>query len=169
MRTSPLARRQQRNHARYRGRNDLNIVPMLDVMVILTFFLIFTAVFSRTSILEVHLPGPGARTATATPAIELEVIVRRGGIEVADRNTGVLERLPAIAGGQDVSRLSASLERLKVRFPDIQSATLLVAEDVDYDTIVQVMDAVRVRQSMDGSRVVRRTLFPQISLGDAPT
>ncbi len=57
--SSPLARRQLRNHARYRGRNDLNIVPMLDVMVILTFFLIFTAVFSRTSILEVHLPAPG--------------------------------------------------------------------------------------------------------------
>jgi biopolymer transport protein ExbD len=169
MRTSLLARRQQRNHARYRGRNDLNIVPMLDVMVILTFFLIFTAVFSKTSILEVHLPGTGARAANAVPTLELEVIVRRGGIEVADRNTGVLERLPAIAAGQDVVQLSVILERLKERFPDAQSATLLVAEDVDYDTIVQVMDAVRVRQSMAGSRVVTKTLFPKISLGDAPT
>jgi hypothetical protein len=44
-----------------------------------------------------------------------------------------------------------------------------VAEDVDYDTIVQVMDAVRVRQSSDGARVVRTELFPQIALGDAPT
>jgi hypothetical protein len=103
------------------------------------------------------------------PALELEVIVRRSGIEVADRTRGVLERLPAIAAGQDVVQLSASLERLKERFPDTQSATLLVAEDVDYDTIVQVMDAVRVRQSSEGSRVVSRTLFPQISLGDAPT
>jgi biopolymer transport protein ExbD len=169
MRTSLLARRQQRNHARYRGRNDLNIVPMLDVMVILTFFLIFTAVFSKTSILEVHLPGPGARAASAVPALELEVIVRRSGIEVADRSRGVLERLPAIDAGQDVVQLSASLERLKERFPDTLSATLLVAEDVDYDTIVQVMDAVRVRQSSEGSQVVRRTLFPQIALGDAPT
>ena len=59
--SSALVRRQQRNHSRYRGRNDLNIVPMLDVMVILTFFLIFTAVFSKTSVLEVNLPGPGRR------------------------------------------------------------------------------------------------------------
>ena len=43
---SRIAGRQTRNHARYRGRNDINIVPMLDVMVILIFFLIFTAVFS---------------------------------------------------------------------------------------------------------------------------
>ena len=43
--SSVMARRQQRNHARYRGRNDLNIVPMLDIMTILTFFLIFVPCF----------------------------------------------------------------------------------------------------------------------------
>ena len=169
MRRSGLARRQLRNHARYRGRNDLNIVPMLDVMVILAFFLIFTAVFSRTSILEVHLPGPGAKAAPALPSLELEVIVRRSGLEVADRGRGVLETVPATASGQDVVRLSEYLEGVKAQHPDKTSATLLVAEDVDYDTIVQVMDAVRVRQTIAGSKVVRRDLFPQIALGDAPT
>jgi biopolymer transport protein ExbD len=168
MRSSKLARRQLRNHARYRGRNDLNIVPMLDVMVILAFFLIFTAVFSKTSILEVNLPGPGAKAESQVPALELEVIVRRGGLEVADRNVGVLKTVPATPTGQDVVRLSEYLESVKARFPDKQNATLLVAEDVDYDTIVQVMDAVRVRQSTDGGKVVRRELFPQIALGDAP-
>jgi biopolymer transport protein ExbD len=169
MKRSTLARRQLRNHARYRGRNDLNIVPMLDVMVILAFFLIFTAVFSKTSILEVHLPGPGAQAAPQEPSLELEVIVRRSGLEVADRNVGVLETVPATAAGQDVVRLSAYLAEVKDRFPDKSSATLLVADDVDYDTIVQVMDAVRVRQTNEGSRVVRRELFPQVALGDAPT
>jgi len=77
--------------------------------------------------------------------------------------------VPATATGQDVVRLSEYLEGLKDRYPDKTSATLLVAEDVDYDTIVQVMDAVRVRQSNQGGRVVRRELFPQIALGDAPT
>lgn len=169
MRSSTLARRQQRNHARYRGRNDLNIVPMLDVMVILTFFLIFSAVFSRTSILEVHLPGPGAKADAPVPTLELEVILHGDRLEVANRHSGVLETIPATGTGQDVVRLSAYLEALKARFPDKQSATLLVAEDVDYDTIVQVMDAVRVRQSTDGGKVVRTELFPQIALGDAPT
>jgi biopolymer transport protein ExbD len=169
MRRSTLARRQQRNHARYRGRNDLNIVPMLDVMVILTFFLIFTAVFSKTSILELHLPGPGVAQTAAVPSLELEVILRRDSLEVADRNVGVIQRIPATPTGQDVVRLATVLDGLKQRFPDKSNATLLVAADVDYDTIVQVMDAVRVRQSMEGSKVVRRELFPHIALGDAPT
>lgn len=168
-RTSALARRQQRNHARYRGRNDLKLVPMLDVMVILTFFLIFTAVFSKTSVLEVNLPGPGAQVADAEPRFELELILRKTGIEVADRSQGVLETIPVAASGQDVARLGEYLAGLKHRVPDVESATLLVADDVDYDTIVQVMDAARAHQTVAGGKVTRETLFPQIALGDAPT
>ncbi|MFO1408441.1 MAG: biopolymer transporter ExbD [Steroidobacteraceae bacterium] len=170
MKNSTLARRQQRNHARYRGRNDLNIVPMLDVMTILTFFLIFSAVFSKTSVLELDLPGPGARADSTPPALQLEVIVRRTGIEVADRGTGVLAAVPLTErGNQDVVRLSAVLAEIKGRYPTVDGATMLVDENVDYDTIVQVMDAVRARQQVDGPHVTSTPLFPRISLGDAPT
>jgi biopolymer transport protein ExbD len=166
---SPLAYGLLRTHARHRGRKDLTIIPMLDVMVILAFFLIFTAVFSRTSILELHLPGPNTPSEAVPLALELEVILRRDSLQVADRNTGVLQTIPATATGQDVVQLSQYLEEVKSRFPDKAHATLLVANDVDYDTIVQVMDAVSVRQRMDGRRLVRTELFPQIALGDAPT
>ena len=163
---SPLTHGLLRNHARHRAR-DLTIIPMLDVMVILAFFLIFTAVFSRTSILELNMPGPNAAS-EAPVTLELEVIVHRTFLEVADRNVGVLQRLPATTAGHDVARLSEYLEQLKSRFPDKMHATLLVADDVDYDTIVQVMDAVSMRQRMDGGRLVRTELFPQIAIGDAP-
>ena len=167
--SSVLARRMQRNHASYRGRNDINIVPMLDVMVILTFFLIFTAVFSKTSVVEVNLPGPAVQAPPTTPTLELEVILRRNLIEVADRNVGVLETIALNPRGrQDVVKLTEYLAGIKSRFPDKTNATLLVEDDVDYDTIVQVMDSMRVQQSVEGSTVTRVSLFPLISLGDAP-
>ena len=166
--SSPLTYGLLRNHTRHRGPRDLTIIPMLDVMVILAFFLIFTAVFSRTSILELNLPGPNV-SSKAPLTLELEVILRRGSVQVADRNSGVLQTIPATTAGPDVVRLSEYLEQVKARFPDKAHATLLVANDVDYDTIVQVMDAVSVRQRMDGRRLVRTELFPQIALGDAPT
>jgi len=78
---SRIARRQSRNHARYRGRNDINIVPMLDVMVILIFFLIFTAVFSKMNILELNLPVGGGPPPELPAVLELEVIVRGNAIE----------------------------------------------------------------------------------------
>ena len=164
---SPLTHGLLRNHARHRAR-DLTIIPMLDVMVILAFFLIFTAVFSRTSILELNMPGPNAPSEPAPVSLELEVIVHRTFLEVADRNVGVLQKIPATTTGHNVEQLSGYLEQLKSRFPDKMHATLLVADDVDYDTIVQVMDAVSFRQRMDGRRLVRTELFPQIAIGDAP-
>jgi biopolymer transport protein ExbD len=167
--TSPFAYGLLRDHARQRSRKDLTIIPMLDVMVILAFFLIFTAVFSRTNILEVHLPGPTLASDAGPVTLQLEVIVRRSALDVADRRSGVLQTIPATATGPDVVRLSEYLEQVKRRYPDQVNATLLVASDVDYDMIVQVMDAVSVRQSLDGSTLVRTELFPQISLGDAPT
>ena len=157
-----------RNHVRHRGPEDLTIVPMLDVMVILAFFLIFTAVFTRTSVLEVRLPEPGVANPDQAPPFELEIIVRRAGVDIAERSVGVLHSVPAVASGQDVVRLSQHLRQIKAQHPDHQAATLLVANDVDYDTIVQVMDAVSVQQSVAGSEVSRTQLFPQIALGDAP-
>ena len=118
MKSSPLARRQLRNHARYRGRNDLNIVPMLDVMVILAFFLIFTAVFSKTSVLEVNLPGPGAQAASTVPAFELELIVRRPAVDARE----VLE----VGCGRGVGRCAGcnASKRARVKFPDGISRTV---------------------------------------------
>ena len=57
MAQSKAQRRVMRNHARYRGRHEINVVPMIDMMIILVFFLIFTAVFTKTNILELNLPG----------------------------------------------------------------------------------------------------------------
>ena len=61
----------RRNHARYhQGRDDLNIVPMIDMMVILVFFLIFTAVFSKTNILQLNLPA-SASAPGASPSLNV--------------------------------------------------------------------------------------------------
>jgi hypothetical protein len=76
--------------------------------------------------------------------------------------------LPATSTGHDYVALTDYLATIKQRFPDMQNATLLVANDVDYDTIVQTMDAVRVRQTAERGKVERLELFPQIALGDAP-
>jgi biopolymer transport protein ExbD len=164
-----IARRQTRNHARYRGRNDLNIVPMIDVFVVLLFFLIFTAVFSKTSIVELNLPAASTAEPLDLPSnLELEVVVRPGALVVQDKNTGPLTTLPSTAEGYDYAGLSAFLSRVKARFPELRTATLLLEPTVPYDTIVQVMDATRSFEGTMDGRPARGELFPQISLGDAP-
>lgn len=55
-----------------------------------------------------------------------------------------------------------------MRYPDKTDATLLLEPEIEYDTLVQVMDAVRVEEvaSENGSTQFGE-LFPEISVGDA--
>jgi biopolymer transport protein ExbD len=167
MAASKLAKRALRNHARYRGRHDLNIVPMIDMMVILVFFLLFTAVFSKTTVLELNLPAPNSSVPDLPEGLQLEVIVRADRIEVSDRKTGILKSLPNIAAGYDLQGLGDFLRAVKAKFPDKLDSSVLLAPEIPYDALVQVMDTVRVWQLDDGT-FRKAELFPDISVGEAP-
>lgn len=168
MAQSKVARRVSRNHARYRGRHEINVVPMIDMMIILVFFLIFTAVFTKTNVLELNLPGADSAVPDLPEGLNLEVIVRKDIIQVADRGTGVLRELPIAAAGYDLKALSDYLQLVKSKYPDTLNATILLEQDVQYDTLVQVMDTVRVF-AVPGSQWDVAELFPDVSVGDAPT
>ncbi len=168
MSSSKHARRILRHHARLRGRHDLNMVPMIDVMVILVFFLLFTAVFSKTNILELNLPAPNATLPDQQLGFQLEVIVRNDKIQIADRSTGVLKTLPNTAAGYDLPGLTEFLQRVKVKYPDLLNANLLLEHDIAYDYMIQVMDTMRTFDVPDSKTFEKAELFPDISIGDAP-
>ena len=158
---------------RWRGRRnteqaELNITAFMNLMVILVPFLLITAVFSRMAVLELNLPGPSSEPAASeVEEFNLEVTVREARIDVADRNSGLLKTLPNTADGYDTEGLRDFLKQVKARYPDRLDATLLLEPDVEYDTVVQVMDAVRVAP-LDGMSAGWGELFPEIAVGDAP-
>jgi len=160
----------RRNHARYHeGRDDLNIVPMIDMMVILVFFLIFTAVFSKTNILQLNLPANASAAPLDLPkGLKLEVIIRPDDLVVNDRNSGPLKVLDNTPNGYDLDGLSEYMRRVKATYPQMTDATILPGPNVSYDTLVQVMDTVRVYQ-MPEPPYPKAELFPDIAIGDAPT
>jgi biopolymer transport protein ExbD len=159
----------RRNHARYHhGRDDLNIVPMIDMMVILVFFLIFTAVFSKTNILQLNLPANATAAPELPKGLKLEVLIRPNDLLVNDRNSGPLKLIENTANGYDLDALSTFMRQVKSQFPDMLDATILPTPTVSYDTLVQVMDTVRVYQ-LPAPPYSKAELFPEISLGDAPT
>jgi biopolymer transport protein ExbD len=166
---SKSARLVRRNHARYhQGRDDLNIVPMIDMMVILVFFLIFTAVFSKTNILQLNLPASSNAAPLDLPkGLKLEIIVRDNDIVINDRNSGPLKTLANTASGYDLDDLSEFMRRVKAQFPQMTDATILLGPSVTYDTLVQVMDTVRVYQ-LPVAPFSKGELFPDIALADAP-
>ena len=146
---------------------ELNITAFMNLMVVLVPFLLLSAVFSRLTILQLNLPGE-ATPSTQTAALQLEVIVRANGIDVADRATGLLRRVPKVDSGHDYQALNEYLQTVKSQYPEVTDATLLLQPETPYDIVVQAMDAVRSFTATQGGSVQMAELFPEISIGDAP-
>ena len=154
---------------------ELNITAFMNLMVILVPFLLITAVFSRLAIIELNLPGSSTEPVEPQDQVfQLEVIVRSDKIEVADRNQGLLGIYPNVEDGYDFDAVGEKLVQLKTRYPDKTDASILLEQEIPYDTLVQIMDTVRVSVEMevgedDERTLVRSDLFPDISIGDAPS
>ena len=150
---------------------ELNITAFMNLMVILVPFLLITAVFSRMAILELNLPGSSNEPVEPQEqTFQLEIIVRQDKIEVGDRNQGLLGVYPNSDEGYDYAALGEKLAQLKKRYPTKTDAAILLEQEIAYDTLVQVMDTVRVAQEIiEGETQIKRSdLFPDISIGDAP-
>ncbi|MDE2297649.1 MAG: biopolymer transporter ExbD [Burkholderiales bacterium] len=157
--------RRLRKHAAH-----LEITAFINLIVVLVPFLLSTAVFTRMAVIDLSLPAQstGALEKLKGNDLKLEVVIRPDALEVGDRIGGLIQRLPATAAGPDVHALQALVQQLKTRFPDQTEATVLAEPNTPYDTLVQVMDAVRAGHVVQGATVVRAELFPNISIGDAP-
>jgi len=166
-----MIRSRRGGHHRRHDAVELNITAFMNLMVILVPFLLITAVFSRLAILELNLPGSSSEPVEPQEqTFQLEIIVRQDKIEVGDRNQGLLGIYPNGEEGYDYDALAAKLVELKERYPTKTDASILLEQDIAYDTLVQVMDTVRVAQEVDEEEglIDRSDLFPDISIGDAP-
>jgi len=165
-----MARRHHYKRRTKGGAHEIDVTTFLNLMVVLVPFLLITAVFSRLTILELNLPSSTEAVPETEQVLNLEIIVREGELQVADRGTGLLRAIPRDAEGSELKALADFLrDEVKPRFPEATAVTLLIEPDIDYDTVVQIMDTVRVDSEVVEGRLVQSELFPDISIGDAPT
>src|SRR5947199_7374584 len=98
---------------------ELLLVPMIDIFTVLVTFLLMTAVFSRTVILQLNLPPPQTEFKEPPPGLQLEGIVRKNLIQVADRTTG--------SGPCAPSPRAAAQARPEERTPQLQPPRRLLS------------------------------------------
>jgi biopolymer transport protein ExbD len=147
----------------------LEITAFINLIVVLVPFLLSTAVFTRLSVLDVSLPAQNSGVEQLkADDLKLEIVIRPESLEVGDRIGGLIQRIPNAGPVHDVKALSELMVQIKARFPDKTDATLLAEIDTPYDTLVQVMDAMRESYTVQGPKTLRAELFPNISIGDAP-
>jgi biopolymer transport protein ExbD len=162
-----MARRH--HYKRTKGTPELDITTFLNLMVVLIPFLLISAVFSRVTIMELSVPTGAGGAALNKQNFNIEVIVRGAGFELANGST-VEAAIPKKEEQYDLKKLSEMLIRLKAAYPEKEDATVLLEPGIEYDYLIQTMDAVRGAEvRVAGSEEIQKMiLFPDISIGDAP-
>lgn len=172
----------RRHHYRQKIKEppEMDITTFLNLMVVLVPFLLASAVFSRITILELNLPAAAAANAANKPQVTIEVIVRKSKLQIGN-GRGVIASFPKVDGKYDIERLGRYLLKIKGNYPDKTDATILLEPDIEYNTMVLMMDAVRslevkpkeVEPTTPGmpiksADIQKYELFPDMSIGDAP-
>ncbi len=159
--------RWRRHRLRHTEPAEMNITAFMNLMVILVPFLLITAVFSRLAILELDLPSPNSEPSEEEPKQKITVTVREDFIIVGDKD-GDIRKIEKVAGTYNLQALTDLMVLMKNKIPQETSATVLLEPDINYDTVIQVMDAVRIAKAEHTGDTKDRELFPAIALGDAP-
>lgn len=147
---------------------ELDITTFLNLMVVLIPFLLISAVFTRVTINELNVPTGGSEGA-GKPNFTIEVIIRDLGLEIGN-GSSVMAAIPKKDNHYDMDKLSQILRRLKAQYPDKEDATILLEPKIEYDHLIQIMDAVRSAEIRTPGSVATQkvVLFPKVSIGDAP-
>jgi len=151
-----------------RDAHTVDVTAFLSLMVILVPFLLVTAVFTRTTILELQPAGGEGAQQSASDPLQLQVILRRAVIEVSYLGLAQPIQIDRSADNRALASLATLASDLKGRYPQSLEATVLLEPQITYDLLVQVLDALRIRLQQHEGVVERETLFPLIALGSAP-
>ena len=149
---------------------ELELTTLINVMVVLISFLLLTAVFTQITIQELKLPAQaGGGAAPLKPPVIIEVIVRKNSLQISNGKS-VTETIPSLNKKYDYKKLSASLLTIKRENQDKDDVTVLMEPDIDYESLIAVMDAVKVAEIYTPGKDKPRKvpLFPSVSIGDAP-
>ena len=90
----------------------LNLTPMMDVFTVLVVFLLITAVFTSITVMDLSVPTSAGGAASVRPNFAIEVVVRKGGLEIAN-GRAVEAAIPKKDGKYDLQKLSELLLALK--------------------------------------------------------
>ncbi|WP_096084794.1 ExbD/TolR family protein [Agaribacterium haliotis] len=151
---------------------ELDVTAFLNLMIVLVPVLLLSMSFANVTVLELRLPElTGGQAVSTTAQSKLEVEVKSEGINVYFPEGQLLRQVDALQQGDehsyDLATLSLVLKAVKQEHPDKKDVVVKLAKNIDYQNIVEIMDAVSSYQDLVVASVVEFELFPDISLGDA--
>lgn len=172
-----------RNH-RLKGDTELNLVPMIDMVTNLMFFLMMFASVLPVVMIDAPLPKIASTAEEVKKAkdtkneLELTIGITKTGFQVKSDLSGSKPIPVGTDGKFNYKDLHTLLVQLKQKRPTAQEITLMPADDVPYEVMIEVMDAARQLGNGDvGYKAIPpdishkpeslqfNRLFPEVSIG----
>lgn len=154
---------------------DLDVTAFLNLMIVLVPVLLLSMTFAKVTVLELSLPElTGGTISSVDPQGKLEVVVDKKGFQVFYPETTLIKEIPFVDSKKepgvkvyDFYTLSLVMQALKKEVADKKDVLLRLDKNLDYQDLVQTMDAVKSYKAVIVTSVEEIELFPEISLGDA--
>jgi biopolymer transport protein ExbD len=115
---------------RARDEPEINLIPMIDVLLVILIFLMITTTYSKFAGLEINLPTADAQQAQEQPN-EINVVVTAAGDVLVNK---------AAVSGRDVDSISAALRRAA---GDAREPVVIINADAKatHQSVIDVMQA----------------------------
>lgn len=141
-----------------KGPEELNLIPIMNLFVVLIPFLLAGAAFLRVGVIPTSLPAhnPQESDVPKTPTtVSCNLVVNPDELKLSVASVSLseeeLEKLggkwPNKQGKHDVEGLQTWLVSLKKRYPGSNTITVVPADEVKYQDLVHVLDATRERNT----------------------
>lgn len=153
---------------------DLNVIPVMNLFMVLIPFLLLGAAFYQVGVIPTSLPthSPDEADVPKTPkTVLVNLVVDADEMRLTCDSVSLEpEELDALAqtfphkdGKPDVAGLKTKLQALKAQYPESNTLTVLPHGDLEYQDLVHVLDATRETKTnrLDArGREVYDELFP---------
>ena len=136
---------------------ELNLIPIMNLMVTLIPFLLLGAAFYHLGTIPASLPQQAAAADVKKPVdikVTLNMEVKPDELRVSgsaagldEASTSALKKVfPNISGRADVKGLQAHLESIKAQYPKSDTVVVIPDENTRYEDLVVILDTIREKK-----------------------
>ena len=116
---------------RQREEPEINLIPMIDVLLVILIFVMITTTYSKFAGLEINLPTADAQSAREQPS-EINVVVTATGDILVNKSP---------VGGRDVEAIATALKRVAGTGPKEPVVIISADAKATHQSVIDVMQA----------------------------
>lgn len=158
---------------------ELDITSFLNLMIVLVPVLLMMMVFSRITVVELKLPGlEMLGDGASIESQQIELVVTSQGSAIYFPAGYLVQQLPVMKNTeqgqaiQDWDGIQLVLKQLKqtllAKGTEKSDIVLMIEDDVNYQTIVTLLEKTRSYKAVVAASVVDAELFPDVSFAEVP-